>query len=666
MHLPSATAAVYSGGATTGLGLGGGGGVGVGGGGGGGGLGGGGGVAGTIGIGIGVGVGIGDTVGHNVGSLIGNGAAAMATSCTSPMDWCGAASVPQPLPPSNASVGSSSPIGGASNGTAHSSNSNTNSSSNNNHANNNNNHNSSNNNNANYQELWWTERMVEMAHEKFPNELVRTNNPYFLCSKLPPHWRANKTLPNSFKVVALSEVGDGTTVTIRAGNDENCSAELKNCQATMKDHVAKFNDLRFVGRSGRGKSFTLTITVHTSPIQVATYAKAIKVTVDGPREPRSKTSPTGGLPFRAVGLFESPYPATLRDFDGRRNIGRQTSAMSSSTSALQQIANHTSPNSNRTISTDLYKPNAPEISETNQLMGATDWTTGYPSYNTGAYPTYRPHNPYQYPHLAQPTAAATNLPHCGYDASVPTTLTPDHGIPVAGMITDMSTLCEYPHSGMAAPTGTFVPHTQPSICSPTHYDSGKAELETLNASYPTYNNFANGYNNYNYSSCAAQGGGYPGQAAPTMVLCPKFYSHTVNQNEIHVHVHDNSLISSLTGYHHRSSIEIGIGTSDHEALVGGHGSAQQALHEGQQMVGSDGNSGVGGGAAGDVAAIAGSEHALQQQQQHDAQTQQVQQQQQQQSHLEVVPQGDATVTTDQHSGARNVDVGDLGNVWRPY
>ncbi|KAI9590469.1 hypothetical protein GQX74_008636 [Glossina fuscipes] len=39
-----------------------------------------------------------------------------------------------------------------------------------------------------------------------------------------------------------------------------------------------------------GKSFTLTITVETFPPQVATYAKAIKVTVDGPREPRSKTS----------------------------------------------------------------------------------------------------------------------------------------------------------------------------------------------------------------------------------------------------------------------------------------------------------------------------------------------------------------------------------------
>jgi len=38
-----------------------------------------------------------------------------------------------------------------------------------------------------------------------------------------------------------------------------------------------------------GKSFSITITVNTSPPQVATYSKAIKVTVDGPREPRSKT-----------------------------------------------------------------------------------------------------------------------------------------------------------------------------------------------------------------------------------------------------------------------------------------------------------------------------------------------------------------------------------------
>uniref|UniRef100_A0A5F8GCM2 Runt domain-containing protein n=1 Tax=Monodelphis domestica TaxID=13616 RepID=A0A5F8GCM2_MONDO len=37
--------------------------------------------------------------------------------------------------------------------------------------------------------------------------------------------------------------------------------------------------------------FTLTITVFTNPTQVATYHRAIKVTVDGPREPRSKWFP---------------------------------------------------------------------------------------------------------------------------------------------------------------------------------------------------------------------------------------------------------------------------------------------------------------------------------------------------------------------------------------
>jgi hypothetical protein len=50
----------------------------------------------------------------------------------------------------------------------------------------------------------------------------------------------------------LGEVSDGTLVTIRAGNDENFCGELRNASAIMKNQVAKFNDLRFVGRSGRG------------------------------------------------------------------------------------------------------------------------------------------------------------------------------------------------------------------------------------------------------------------------------------------------------------------------------------------------------------------------------------------------------------------------------
>lgn len=42
-------------------------------------------------------------------------------------------------------------------------------------------------------------------------------------------------------------------MTVMAGNDENFCGELRNCTAVMKNQVAKFNDLRFVGRSGRGK-----------------------------------------------------------------------------------------------------------------------------------------------------------------------------------------------------------------------------------------------------------------------------------------------------------------------------------------------------------------------------------------------------------------------------
>uniref|UniRef100_A0AAX7T415 Runt-related transcription factor 2 n=1 Tax=Astatotilapia calliptera TaxID=8154 RepID=A0AAX7T415_ASTCA len=143
-------------------------------------------------------------------------------------------------------------------------------------------------------------------------ELVRTDSPNFLCSVLPSHWRCNKTLPVAFKVVALGDVPDGTLVTVMAGNDENYSAELRNASAVMKNQVARFNDLRFVGRSGRGKSFTLTITVFTGPPQVATYHRAIKVTVDGPREP-----PTTEL-FPQRTTFPSLSPLTDPRFSDPR------------------------------------------------------------------------------------------------------------------------------------------------------------------------------------------------------------------------------------------------------------------------------------------------------------------------------------------------------------
>ncbi|XP_037939399.1 uncharacterized protein LOC119672423 [Teleopsis dalmanni] len=171
--------------------------------------------------------------------------------------------------------------------------------------NNNNNNNNTNNNNSKKpvdvspyltpENLF--ERTVDVLLAEHPGELVKTGSPHIVCTTLPTHWRSNKTLPIAFKVLALGEVMDGTIVTIRAGNDENFCGELRNCTAVMKNQVAKFNDLRFVGRSGRGKSFTLTIVISTNPIQVATYNKAIKVTVDGPREPRSKVRHQGFHPF---------------------------------------------------------------------------------------------------------------------------------------------------------------------------------------------------------------------------------------------------------------------------------------------------------------------------------------------------------------------------------
>ncbi|XP_071782266.2 runt-related transcription factor 2 [Centroberyx gerrardi] len=120
-----------------------------------------------------------------------------------------------------------------------------------------------------------------------PRGLVQTDSPNFLCSSLPQHWRCNKTLPRAFSVIALGDdVADGVVVMVMAGNDDNSSAELRNATATMKQGHAHFNDLRFIGRSGRGKSFSLSINVLTTPPQIATLQRAIKVTVDGPRLPR--------------------------------------------------------------------------------------------------------------------------------------------------------------------------------------------------------------------------------------------------------------------------------------------------------------------------------------------------------------------------------------------
>ncbi|TKR93958.1 hypothetical protein L596_008317 [Steinernema carpocapsae] len=145
-------------------------------------------------------------------------------------------------------------------------------------------------------------RHAEEYLRKVSNDsFQRTESPNFLCSTLPNHWRSNKSLPQPFVVVAIGFVPNGTKVTVAAGNEDNSCAEVKNNETEIKDQVAKFSDLRFVGKSGRGKNFHLTITVHTEPAQVAIVSKIIKVTVDGPREQRTQNHPRailGGAPSR--------------------------------------------------------------------------------------------------------------------------------------------------------------------------------------------------------------------------------------------------------------------------------------------------------------------------------------------------------------------------------
>ncbi|XP_066597385.1 protein lozenge-like [Prorops nasuta] len=409
-------------------------------------------------------------------------------------------------------------------------------------------------------ELWWTERLVGEAQAEHPGELVRTGSPYFLCSQLPTHWRSNKTLPVAFKVVALGEVGDGTLVTVRAGNDENCCAELRNSTALMKNQVAKFNDLRFVGRSGRGKSFSITITVSTTPPQVATYTRAIKVTVDGPREPRSKTRQQHQQ-FRALGLGQRPFldaPSSftshLRELESyRRNkhhhhhhaghlqAGNNNNGVANSVGGSCNNPNNpttVSPASNSHLGAnstghqDCYK-HSPQHGDTS--TSTAEWT--YPS----AAPSYP----------APPTGSGSYSPIPAGAFSYPGEPLSHHPnpepVPVPAVISSEgqqdaytpNCMSMYPSHGSSTASLPLVPG-KPSdsdifggsgtgSASPGyHYGSWTPGPATpVPVASHNYNpNYQGYYNNpsQNYISPAP------------MVLYPQLYS-TVNQNQIHLHLH---------------------------------------------------------------------------------------------------------------------------------
>lgn len=84
-------------------------------------------------------------------------------------------------------------------------------------------------------------------------KFTKTSSPDVFCSALPSHWRSNKSLPQPFTVLILYPVPDGTKITVAAGNEENACADIKNNIAEVTQQMARFSDLRFVGKSGRGE-----------------------------------------------------------------------------------------------------------------------------------------------------------------------------------------------------------------------------------------------------------------------------------------------------------------------------------------------------------------------------------------------------------------------------
>lgn len=59
-------------------------------------------------------------------------------------------------------------------------------------------------------------------------------------------------MPTPFIVLSLYPIPDGTKISIAAGSEENNTADVKNNVSEFNAQMARFSDLRFVGKSGRG------------------------------------------------------------------------------------------------------------------------------------------------------------------------------------------------------------------------------------------------------------------------------------------------------------------------------------------------------------------------------------------------------------------------------
>ena len=81
-----------------------------------------------------------------------------------------------------------------------------------------------------------------------------TENKNIFVDALPEFARANKYIGNYNVYVQNNEVPDGTLIEIKAYSTKTGWGELKNNISRVVNDKACFEDLRFIGKSGRGIS----------------------------------------------------------------------------------------------------------------------------------------------------------------------------------------------------------------------------------------------------------------------------------------------------------------------------------------------------------------------------------------------------------------------------
>lgn len=160
------------------------------------------------------------------------------------------------------------------------------------------------------------------------------------------------------------------------------------------------------------------------------------------------------------------------------------------------------------------------------------------------------------------------------------------------------------------------------------------EIDPNYATAAGYNNWPNGYNNYQYANCptAPVQSAYPtntAATAPTMLIYPQVYS-TVNQNQIHLHLHSTDKIEQ---YLNSNENGLTISSARHASISSGIADVGITTADNSNVI---------------MDTDDAEHHHHQQHRSHEQQTEMTQQQ--------------------QAAGNRDddQDVVDPGSVWRPY